>query len=257
MSTLTAELKHFMTSLVKGLLVFLILTVLLFGIGLRHTELFGRSVVVPVFSVHSISARVFEKMSHDLVPSGVQLVVTSPLDAFIIQTEVAALMAIIILSPYFLFSIIHYISPALYRRERRALFLTIVPVYLLFFAGASFAYTFIIPKTFEFLYIYVPAIGATPLFLADVFVANTLSMMVVTGLMFQLPVCMVLLSYFGVIPPSFWRRHWRYAVLTFLAVTAIITPDGSGVTMLILSLPLTILYVVGLFMSERHERRKV
>ncbi len=56
---------------------------------------------------------------------------------------------------------------------------------------------------------------------------------------------MISLTFLGIIPSIFWREKWRYALLTFLLFSAIITPDGSGVSMMLLSLPLSGLYAVG------------
>jgi len=251
-TTFTAELKLLVRSFVRWIAVVAIVAAIFFAIGFEKRTLLGVTVHVPVVTMHSIAAIVFEKMAHDLVPASVQLVVTNPLDAFIIETEIAFVLTFALLLPFLIYAIARYISPALYRYERQSLFFVVLPSIVLFFGGVLFSYIYIIPNTFAFLYLYVPSIGATPLFLASDFVATTLSLLVSTGVMFQLPIAMILLTFLGIIQASFWRNQWRYAVLAFLVATAIITPDGSGVTMLLLSAPLTLLYGVGLVVSEYH-----
>jgi len=249
--TFPSEFKFLLRSFLGWVAIVLILSALIFSVGLKTQTLFGVEIPVPEITEHSFASAIFERMAQDLVPPGIELAATSPLDAFVIEIELSVLLALLLISPFLLFAVLRYLSPALYEREKRVLRLAVVPVFVLFIAGAAFAYAFVIPKTFAFLYIYVPALGVMPLFFVREFIAEVVAFLVAAGFMFQVPVAMVLLSRLGIISPLFWRTHWRYAVLTFLIATAIITPDGSGVTMLMFSLPLTLLYMGGLFLSGR------
>ena len=80
--------------------------------------------------------------------------------------------------------------------------------------------------------------------------------MFATGLMFLLPVFMYILSYLRIIPRGFWFKNWRIAFAIFLIVSAIVTPDGSGVTMVILSIPMMALYLAGGFLSDRMRKKR-
>lgn len=195
------------------------------------------------------AADIFFAMRNTLIPEGVQLIVTSPLGAFLAQTIIALFVGFVFALPYLLFCLVRYIAPGLYERERQAAFKFIIPSFLLFVFGCVFAYFFIIPPTFEILFSYAARLGIVPFFAATSFISSVFSIILITGILFLLPVAMVLLVRLGFVQPLFWKNHWRVALLIFLVGTAILTPDGSGVTMVILSLPMVVLYGVGIVAS--------
>ena len=119
-----------------------------------------------------------------------------------------------------------------------------------------FAYAFVIPPTFKALYAYTAVTGVTSLFSMETFVSSVVTFMMITGVLFLLPVFMILLSFLGIIPPPFWWEHWRYAQVAFLVFSAIITLDGSGVSMVLLSLPLSGLYAVGATVAHLKREEK-
>jgi len=214
--------------------------------------LFGVAFILLVFPTdRSLTVMVMDRVRQDLVPAGVRLIVTDPLSAFLAQVQVAVLLAFIILFPLLLYGILRYFSPALYRHEKRVLAQVFFPAILLFVCGCVFAYAFLIPKTFALLYPCATAIGATPLFQVKDFLFLTFGLMVVSGVLFLLPVVMMLLNSLGIVGPGFWMKYWRHAFFGFLVFSAIITPDGTGITMLMLCVPFTAFYFLGAFLKIR------
>jgi len=104
------------------------------------------------------------------------------------------------------------------------------------------------------LYPFATTLGAVPFFGIDEFIYYVFGLMVAVGVMFLLPIFMVLLSYIGLVEPAFWKSKWRYALLFFLVLSAIITPDGTGVTMIMLFLPLVALYLFGYFFANKLQK---
>ena len=147
-----------------------------------------------------------------------------------------------------------FLRPALRPAERRILYSIVVPSIVLFYLGAALAYFAIIPKTFAVLYSFAPPMGIAPMFALDDFLASTVLMTLATGLAFLLPVFMVLLTRIGLVPSAFWIDRWRIALLGVLIFSAFITPDGSGITMAFLSLPLMMLYGAGAFVARSKDR---
>jgi sec-independent protein translocase protein TatC len=92
-----------------------------------------------------------------------------------------------------------------------------------------------------------------PFFSLDEFVYYVFSLSIAVGIMFLLPLFMILLSMMRIIEASFWKKKWRHAILIFLVLSAIITPDGTGVSMIILFLPLAVLYFLGYFFAKKLE----
>jgi len=245
------ELKELGKSILIWFYVFLVLAVIAFTIGLKEVSLFGRDILFPLPTINSFSAKFFEIIQNDLLPQGVDLIVTNPLSAFLAQVSVSVFLAFTISFPFLLYRIIGYISPALYNKEKKAFLKILFPSFFLFIIGSLFAYFILIPPTFKILYSYTSAMGAIPFFSVREFVSSVFVLIFVVGILFLLPIFMLLLTKLGIIKADFWKKNWRYAILTFLIFSAVITPDGTGITMLILSLPLIALYFTGMIISRR------
>jgi len=245
------ELKELGKSILIWFYVFLVLAVIAFTIGLKEVSLFGRDILFPLPTINSFSAKFFEIIQNDLLPQGVDLIVTNPLSAFLAQISVSVFLAFTISFPFLLYRIIGYISPALYNKEKKAFLKILFPSFFLFIIGSLFAYFILIPPTFKILYSYTSAMGAIPFFSVREFVSSVFVLIFVVGILFLLPIFMLLLTKLGIIKADFWKKNWRYAILTFLIFSAVITPDGTGITMLILSLPLIALYFTGMIISRR------
>lgn len=205
--------------------------------------------------LHSFSAMLIEVIKANMLTDDVQIIVTDPMNALSAQLLVALFLAFAASLPIFLWQLVGYLSPALYQHERSAALRVVAPSVVLFGAGAAFAYFVLAPQAIKFLYAYAQAVGAASFITAKQLVTFTLSMMVFTGVLFLLPVFMTLLTRLGLVPASFWRENVRYSIAGALILSAIITPDGSGVTMIILTIPLSVLYFIGLTAATRSQIR--
>lgn len=130
----------------------------------------------------------------------------------------------------------------------------ILPIFLLFIFGVVFSYILVIPFTLNFLYKYGESIGAETFLTVNDFITFVLQFVLGFGIAFQLPVLMYSLSLSGLTDSRFWLKNFRYAIIIITIFGAIITPDGSGVTMWFLALPMIALYAVGIFAIKRKEK---
>lgn len=247
-----SKLKHLASHILFWFAFLLILTIFFLSFGLKPFTLAEKTVFIPLpTTTHSFSALVFEKIKADLVPETVELVVLSPLTAFVAQIKVAFFLAFLTLFPFLLYSLAAYIRPALFAREKNILFMLLFSSTALFLSGCAFAYFIVIPSMFAALYRFADAIEAVSFFAVNELTTLVFAFMFTTGILFLLPVCMYLLSSHGFVEKEFWKRNWGYAFLTFLVITAIITPDGSGVSMTLLTVPLIALYGLGTVISSK------
>lgn len=196
------------------------------------------------FMVTPVAQSTIVRMQQDLVPQGVALVGLTPFDPFLAQAAMAAALAMLIVGPLLLVEVWRYVSPGLYQDERRAFGQLLWWGSALFLFGAWFSYAFVIPATFAGLYAFTPA-GLQSFFSLRDLVSLVCGMTVAAGFLFELPVVMMALVRIGLLSPSFWGRHWRHAVLIAVVVSAVVTPDGSGISMALLSLPVCVLYGAG------------
>lgn len=247
------EIKIFFGTIADWLLLLLICTALFFTCNFETVTVWGVAITLPLPSDTSIAAEVFTTMVREVVPASVPLLVTGPMTAFVAQIKVSLLLAMFFTSPFFLYSLMRYLGPALYKRERWLIYMTSGPMLALFAGGAFFAYYKIVPETFRILYTFAEPIGVITYLGVGEFVGLTLALMLVTGVSFTLPVVMVFLSAVKVVAANFWWSHFGKAVVLVLILSAIITPDGSGVSMALMTLPVSGLYGIGALISSRIE----
>lgn len=180
-----------------------------------------------------------------------------PWDAYVVMFKVAFFLAIVVGSPIIVYELGQFIGPALRPSEKRLILRISAPILFLFLAGVAMCFVIVLPFTFNLLFSVQNLMGANFLILyGDNFIDFVLLFSLAFGLAFQLPVVMYGLSAVGIISADFWKRHWRVATAGIFVFGALITPDGSGVTMLFVSLPMLFLYVVGYAFARRAQKKR-
>lgn len=246
-----SELDKIKHAIFPWITVFTALFTFFFIFSIQRVEIFGAVLFVPIPSTGSIAFQFLGFLHRMLLPEGIELLITNPLNAFFIQIQISLFLAFLISLPFLLYRVMSYLSPALYRHEKRTLAKAILPSAVLFLTGCVFAFFVLIPFTLKLMTSYTSALDAAVFFEISEFISFVLIAMFATGTSFMLPIFMKVLSDLGIANAGFWSRNFRYAFIVILIVAALITPDGTGVTMIILSLPLMALYLLGIFMSRK------
>ncbi|HVD08815.1 MAG TPA: twin-arginine translocase subunit TatC, partial [Nitrososphaeraceae archaeon] len=117
--------------------------------------------------------------------------------------------------------------------------------------GCLFSYFLVIPYVLDFLYRYGETIGISTFFDISEFVPFIMQFMIAFGLSYQLPIIMWAATVSGIVESSFWRNNIRYVIIILVIFGAIITPDGSGVSMWFVTGPMLLLYILGILFIER------
>jgi sec-independent protein translocase protein TatC len=205
--------------------------------------------------LHNIAAQITNYMKETLVPVEVQLIQTAPGQAFYAQVYIAALVGIVLTMPIIIREFTSFIKPALSENEIGAVRSIAIPAIALFIAGLAFSYFVVIPFMLDFLYQYGESAGLVTFLNVVDFVTFVLQFLLSLGVAFQLPLIMYAATVSGLTDAKFWRRNIRYAIVVLVIIGAVVTPDGSGVTMWFISGPMIGLYLVGTVMIERRERK--
>ncbi len=205
---------------------------------------------------HNIAAQITNHMRHNLVPEGVQLIQTAPGQAFFAQMYVAALVGMVAGMPIVIKELVGFIKPALKENEINVSRTISLPALGLFIAGCFFSYNFVIPYMLDFLYRYGEGAGLVTFLNVMEFVTFVLQFLLAFGFSFQLPLVMYAISASGMVDADFWRKNIRYAIVIIVIFGAVITPDGTGVTMIFVAGPMIGLYAAGMLLIERKERKK-
>ena len=227
--------------------------------------------------LNNVALQLTSFMKDTLLPTGVKLIQIAPGQVFFAQVHISLLIGLICSLPIIIKEIFGFISPAFdpsknkdeFQDEdnvkkkgkksfsRFGLFKVISPIVLLFILGVVFSYVFVIPFTLNFLYKYGESIGAETFLTVNDFITFVLQFVLGFGIAFQLPVIMYVLSLSGVTDSKFWLRNFRYAIIIISVFGAIITPDGSGVTMWFIALPMIALYAIGIIAIRRREGKLI
>ena len=196
-------------------------------------------------------------LKNTLLPPEVKFIQTAPGQAFFAQIHISLLLSIICSIPIIAREVFAFIYPALSTRTTTAIYKITLPILLLFIMGIVFSYLLVIPFTLSFLYKYGESLGAETFVTVSDFMSFVLQFMLGFGLAFQLPVIMYGLSLTGLVDSTFWSKNLRYAIVIIAIFGALITPDGSGITMWFVSIPMIVLYVLGIMIIRRAERHRI
>lgn len=192
-----------------------------------------------------------------LLPPEVKFIQTAPGQAFFAQIHISLLLSIICSIPIIAREVFAFIYPALSASTTTAIYKITLPILLLFIMGIVFSYLLVIPFTLSFLYKYGESLGAETFVTVSDFMTFVLQFMLSFGLAFQLPVIMYGLSLTGLVDSTFWSKNLRYAIVILAIFGALITPDGSGITMWFVSIPMMVLYLLGIMIIRRAERHRI
>ncbi|MGQ0605646.1 MAG: twin-arginine translocase subunit TatC [Candidatus Nitrosotenuis sp.] len=205
--------------------------------------------------MHNFAAQITNYMRVSLVPENVQLIQTAPGQAFYAQVYVAALIGIVLSMPIIVRELTRFIAPALSEKEIHSVQKIAIPAVGLFIAGVVFSYFTVIPFILDFLYQYGKSAGLVTFLNVMDFVTFVLQFLLAFGVAFQLPLIMYAATASGLTDAKFWRNNIRYAIVALVIVGAVVTPDGSGVTMWFISGPMIGLYLVGMIILERRDHK--
>jgi sec-independent protein translocase protein TatC len=244
--------KHF----IRIIATILVLFVFFFAFGLNTAVVAGITIVYPIPTTENpISAMVFKQIVNDLIPdtvNGQQIQVYATLaGGMMTLLYVSIFLAIVFAMPLIIHQLWSFLAPGLHPHEKRMIYKMVIPAILLFITGCLFAYIIILPFTINFLLGVVFAIGGTPLITVDDLVSFILLFTLAFGVVFELPIIMAGITRLGVIEPVFWKENWRWAFLGAILFGGLITPDGSGITQLMVAIPMMVLYAFGYLISLR------
>ena len=255
--SLSDYLEDLRSHLVRIIIVVIIITSLCmtFSIHLFDINGFKFPILQPDL-LNNVAGQVILFIKQNLVPENVTLIQTAPGQVFFAQVYVAVMLGIILGMPVIIREITVFIGPALHSHEKAVLRKIVISSSSFFLIGCLFAYFIVIPYVLDFLYTYGESIGVATFFDISEFVPFVLEFFIAFGLSYQFPVIMWGTTVSGMVSPLFWRNNLRYFIIIVAIFGAIITPDGSGVTMWFMAGPMILLYVLGILFIEKKVKRR-
>ncbi|OWA36013.1 twin-arginine translocase subunit TatC [Saccharibacillus sp. O16] len=179
---------------------------------------------------------------------GVSLHVFRVADALSILVQSAFWLALVLTAPLVLYQLWQFVKPALYPTERRATLMYIPGIFGLFVLGAAFAYEVVFPTVLQFMFGLSAELDLQPVIGIREYFDFLLRLVIPFGVLFELPLLLMLLTRLGIVSPSWLRQSRKYAYFILLVAAGFIAPPDA-LSLLIVTLPLIVLYEAGIWIS--------
>ncbi|WP_462268174.1 twin-arginine translocase subunit TatC [Mucilaginibacter sp.] len=176
---------------------------------------------------------------------------------FTLQINSSLIIGITLGIPYLLYEIWRFIRPALHDKERKAASGFVGYASFLFILGVLFGYYVITPMSVNFLLSYQVSSIIENLITIDNYLSSVTTLTLATGVVFELPILVYVLSAFGLLTPKLMRESRRYAIVIILILAAVVTPTPDIVTMTVVAIPLFILFEVSIIVAATVEKRRL
>ena len=220
---------------------------------LEHLEELRKRLIVSIVALGvafllcwNFADRIFRWLSLPLakfLPPGDKLVFTRLTEPFMLYMKVAFFTGIFIASPVILWQLWLFISPGLYKRERRYAAPFIIIASLFFIVGGYFGWRVLLPGTCAFFL--ETGKQFKQMIKADEFFSFASTIILATGLVFETPILIFFLARLGIVTPAFLLQKAKYAVVLAFIISAVVTPTPDMVTQTALALPMIGLYFLG------------
>ena len=222
-----------------------VLMVILIGTFIAMPYIFDRFVLAPTSNeffvyrwLNAIGGDVV-KLSPDF---DVQIININVSSQFMTHISTSISMAAVIAFPYFIWEIWKFIEPALFEEEIKHLRPAFMGGTFMFYLGCAIGYLFVFPFTFRFLVEYNLSPNITNQINLQSYIDNFTLLILVMGIVFEMPLLAWLLSLLGILKKSFLREYKRHAIVVLLITAAIITPSGDPFSLMLVFIPLYVLY---------------
>lgn len=183
----------------------------------------------------------------------VDLIATDLSSQFMTHITTAIYLGLLCASPFILYEMFKFVSPALLDNEKRYSVQVIFTVYALFLVGVLMSYFILFPISFRFLGTYSVAEKIHSTITLDSYISTFVTLTLLMGVVFQLPVIAFILGKMGIVTSDYLAQYRRYAILIICIISAIITPPDI-MTLILVAIPLYMLYEVSIRVIKHIEK---
>ncbi len=235
------HLEELRGTIIKSLVAFIVFAVL---IGFFCKE-FNDLLLWPLRHV----AKDYQDMSTKL---GTQ----SIMEVFNMVIQLCVFGGLTLASPFILFFVAQFVSPALTERELKAVVPLCASALFLFLLGAAFGFFLLMPSTIRIAIELAQDFGIENRWTVGNYYSTLTWLVVGVGAVFEFPLVIILLVWLGVLSTKFLKKYRRHAIVVIFIIAAIVTPTPDPFTQTLFAVPLYALYEISIFISRRIEKKR-
>ncbi|MCC6832711.1 MAG: twin-arginine translocase subunit TatC [Thermoleophilia bacterium] len=207
------------------------------------------SLVVAFAAMYAVHAQLVDALTAPLPDGHDRLVTLSPTEPFMTVLKVTLWAAVLVALPVWLYQLYAFMIPAVADQSRRGMVAVVTGLCGLFVAGVAFGYAVVLPVALRFLLGFGEGTFDAQVRAGEYFGFAT-TMLLASGLLFEVPVAMMALARMGVASARLYRRHWRIGLVVMAAIAALL-PGGDPLSMMLLLAPQLVLYAIGVGLAAR------
>ena len=190
-----------------------------------------------------------------MLPPGGTLIYTDPTEAFLLYIKIALIFGLMLASPVVMLQVWLFVAPGLYTNEKKWAIPFVLMSSFFFVTGAAFSHYVAFPLTWRFFVGFTTDILTFMPRIEPAF-SLYLRLLLAFGLVFQMPTLVLSLARMGLISARFLVSHFKYAVLIMVIASAVITPDGGGVSLVAMTGPMILLYGLSIGLAWLFGKRR-
>ncbi len=183
------------------------------------------------------------------------LINTVPFGQITFYMMVVIVSGLILCSPWILYQLWKFVEPGLKESERKYISAIVVATTFCFLSGIAFAYFIMLPYMLQFF-----ATFGSPhiqnMIAVTEYMSFVIQLVLLSGLIFELPMVAYFLARFGIMTPAFMRHYRRHSIVAILIISAIVTPTTDPVTMAVFAVPMFILYEISIWIAAVAARKR-
>ena len=207
-----------------------------------------------------ISDRTYAYLANPVIQlENITFITTTPLEPMLVKLKVSMLVGVTLALPVILWQIWSFVLPALKQNEQKYLYITVPSSLFLFLGGAALCFYVVLPLGIKFLlFVGGNAVPYTPFLTKSSYLGFLTTFLLTFGLVFQLPVVLLILIRIGVLSPKTLAKKRRWAILLIVILAVVVSPTPDLVTQLLMAAPMYLLYEIsiwlGYLVAQRREK---
>jgi sec-independent protein translocase protein TatC len=184
-----------------------------------------------------------------------QLINTVPFGQITFYMMAVIVSGLILSSPWILYQIWKFVEPALRDKEKKYISSIVSATSFCFLSGIAFAYFIMLPYMLQFFATFGSPYIQNMISVSE-YMSFVIQLVLISGLVFELPMVAYFLARFGIMTPAFMRHYRRHAIIAILIIAAVVTPTTDPVTMTVFALPMFVLYEISIWIAAAAARKR-